>query len=80
MPEDDALKRLMQQKRPSVSPRQDSLTPKSTDANTSLTQDTLTEAQSTLNREQGTGNSPLEGDSRPESVDLPEVIRTTARL
>jgi len=38
MPEDDALKRLMQGKRPSVSPRQDVLTPKCLDANTSLTQ------------------------------------------
>lgn len=38
MPEDDALKRLMQEKRPSVSPRQESLTPKRTDVNTSLSQ------------------------------------------
>jgi hypothetical protein len=38
MPEDDALKRLMQSKRPSVSPRQDVLTPKGLDANTSLSQ------------------------------------------
>ena len=40
MPEDDALKRLMQGKRPSVSPRQNLLTPKLIDANTSLSQDT----------------------------------------
>lgn len=40
MPEDDALKRLMQSKRPSVSPRQDLLTPKITDVSTSLRQDT----------------------------------------
>jgi hypothetical protein len=38
MPEDDALKRLMQGKRPSVSPRQEALTPKPIDANTSLSQ------------------------------------------
>ncbi len=38
MPEDDALKRLMQGKRPSVSPRQETLTPKPLDANTSLSQ------------------------------------------
>lgn len=39
MPEDDALKRLMQGKRPSVSPRQETLTPKPLDANTSSRQD-----------------------------------------
>jgi hypothetical protein len=38
MPEDDALKRLMQSKRPSVSPRQESLTPKLPDVSTSLSQ------------------------------------------
>ncbi len=38
MPEDDALKRLMQGKRPSVSPRHETLTPKPIDANTSLSQ------------------------------------------
>jgi hypothetical protein len=54
MPEDDALKRLMETKRPSVSPRQDSLTPKPLDVSTSLSQE-------------------------PE-IDLPEVVRTTARL
>lgn len=40
MPEDDALKRLMQSKRPSVSPRQETLTPKLIDVSTSLSQDT----------------------------------------
>lgn len=40
MPEDDALKRLMQEKRPSVSPRQDLLAPKIIDVSTSLSQDT----------------------------------------
>ena len=40
MPEDDALKRLMQGKRPSVSPRQESLTPKHPDVSTSLSQNT----------------------------------------
>lgn len=40
MPEDDALKRLMQSKRPSVSPRQESLTSKPLDVNTSSRQDT----------------------------------------
>ena len=39
MPEDDALHRLMQSKRPSVSPRQEPLTPKPIDANTSSRQD-----------------------------------------
>lgn len=39
MPEDDALQRLMQSKRPSVSPRQETLITKCIDANTSLSQD-----------------------------------------
>lgn len=39
MPEDDALKRLMQAKRPSVSPREETLTSKPLDANTSISQD-----------------------------------------
>ncbi len=39
MPEDDTLKRLMQGKRPSVSPRQDDLTPIRLDANTSSRQE-----------------------------------------
>lgn len=38
MPEDDALKRLMQSKRPSVSPRQESLTHSCPDVSTSLSQ------------------------------------------
>lgn len=39
MPEDDALHRLMQSKRPRVPLRQDISTPKGLDANTSLSQD-----------------------------------------
>ena len=39
MPEDDALKRLMLFKRPNVPPRQETLTPKPLDANTSISQD-----------------------------------------
>ena len=70
MPEDDALKRLMEGKRPSVSPRLDVLTPKPTDVNTSLSIDVLTpkptDANTSLNQDTET--------------DLPEVVRTTVRL
>lgn len=70
MPEDDALKRLMEGKRPSVSPRLDVLTPRPLDVNTSLSQDVLAPRPIDVNTSL----------SQDRETDLPEVVRTTVRL